>query len=218
MQYKLNPKAIDTLPPGTHGDGNNLYLVVKESGSRAYLLRYQWRGRPQKMGLGSTRDVSLKEARDKAIDANRLLDKGINPRAARDEERYAKDSVLFFEFAEELRLEKQKGFKNNAHKAKWKRTIHVHAKPLHKKRSTWRRPRTCLRYSSPSGSRHQSPRRTCGSTSKRFLPQQRRRTGVARKIRHSGKATSSTCYPRPSARARCAARTSRCHTRSYPLS
>jgi integrase len=134
MQYKLNPKAIDTLPPGTHGDGNNLYLVVKESGSRAYLLRYQWCGRPQKMGLGSTQAVSLKEARDKAIDANRLLDKGINPRDARDEERYAKDSVLFFEFAEELRLEKQQGFKNNAHKAKWKRTVHVHAKPLHKKR------------------------------------------------------------------------------------
>ena len=134
MQYKLNPKAIDTLPPGTHGDGNNLYLVVKESGARAYLLRYQWHGRPQKMGLGSTRDVSLKDARDKAIDANRQLAKGINPRDARDEVRYAKDLVLFFEFAEELRLEKQQGFKNKAHKAKWKRTIHVHAKPLHKKR------------------------------------------------------------------------------------
>jgi integrase len=134
MQYKLNPKSIDTLPPGTHGDGNNLYLVVKQSGARAYLLRYQWHGRPQKMGLGSTRDVSLKDARDKAIDANRLLAKGLNPRDTRDEERYAKDSVLFSDFAEELRLEKQQGFKNKAHKAKWKRTVHVHAKPLHKKR------------------------------------------------------------------------------------
>ena len=87
-----------------------------------------------KDGLGSTRDVSLKDARDKAIDANRLLAKGINPRDTRDEERHAKDSVLFFDFAEELRLEKEQGFKNKAHKAKWKRTVHVHAKPLHKKR------------------------------------------------------------------------------------
>jgi integrase len=117
------------LPPGTYGDGNNLYLVVKESGARAYLLRYQWQRRPQKMGLGSARDVSLKDARDRAIDANRLLAKGINPRDARDEERHAKDSVLFFDFAEELRLEKEQGFKNKAHKAKWKRT-----KPLQKKR------------------------------------------------------------------------------------
>jgi integrase len=134
MQYKLNPKAIDSLPPGTHGDGNNLYVVVKPSGARTYMLRYQWRGRPQKMGLGSTRDILLKEARDKAVDANRSLAKGINPRDARDEERRGKDSILFFDFAEELRLEKEQGFKNKAHKAKWKRTVHVHAKPLHKKR------------------------------------------------------------------------------------
>jgi len=134
MQYRLNSKTIETLPPGTHSDGNNLYLVVKERGARSYMLRYQWRGRPQKMGLGSARDVLLKDARDKAIDANRLLAKGINPRDAREEERYAKDSVLFFDFAEELRLEKEQGFKNRAHKAKWKRTVHIHAKPLHQKR------------------------------------------------------------------------------------
>jgi len=134
MQHKLHPKTIDALPPGTHGDGNNLYLVVKESGARAYTLRYQWQGRPQKMGIGSTRDVTLADAREKAIDANRLLAKGINPRDARDEERYAKESILFFDFAEELRLEKEQGFKNKAHKGKWKRTIHVHAASLHKKR------------------------------------------------------------------------------------
>jgi hypothetical protein len=49
---KLNPKQIDRLPPGTHGDGNNFYLVVKDSGARAYTLRYSWQGSPQKMGLG----------------------------------------------------------------------------------------------------------------------------------------------------------------------
>jgi integrase len=134
MQYKLNPKAVDSLPPGTHGDGNNLYVIVKPSGARTYMLRYQWRGRPQKMGLGSTRDVLLKDARDKAVDANRLLAKGINPRDARDEERRGRDSILFFDFAEELRLEKEQGFKNKAHKAKWKRTVHIHAEPLHTKR------------------------------------------------------------------------------------
>ncbi len=134
MKYRLNPKEIDALPPGTHGDGNNLYLVVKPSGARSYMLRYYWNGRPQKMGLGSVDKIKLAEARDQAIDANRQLGKGINPRDARDEERHAVESVLFFDFAEALRLEKEKGFKHDAHKAKWKRTIHVHAKPLHKKR------------------------------------------------------------------------------------
>jgi integrase len=76
----------------------------------------------------------LSEARDAAIDANRLLAKGINPREDRDEKRYAQGAVLFFDFAEALRLTKQEAFKHEAHKAKWKRTVHVHAKPLHKKR------------------------------------------------------------------------------------
>jgi hypothetical protein len=44
--HKLNPKEIDSLPPGTYG-GNNLYLVIK-GGSRAYMLRYSWQGRPRK--------------------------------------------------------------------------------------------------------------------------------------------------------------------------
>ena len=74
------------------------------------------------------------DARDAAIDANRLLAKGINPRDDRDEKRRAVDLILFFDFAEALRLEKEKGFKHRAHRAKWKRSIHVHAKSLHKKR------------------------------------------------------------------------------------
>jgi len=134
MKFRLNPKTIDKLPPGTHGDGNNLYLIVKPGGARAYMMRYYWQGKPQKMGLGSADKVTLADARDKAIDANRLLGKGINPRDDRDEKRNATDSVLFFSFAEALRLEKENGFKHRAHKDKWKRTVHVHAKPLHKRR------------------------------------------------------------------------------------
>src|SRR6185437_2310153 len=116
---RLNPKQIDTLPAGTHGDGNNLYLVVKPSGSRSYMLRYSWHGRMQKMGLGATDKVKLAEARDVAINANRLLAKGINPRDQRDEQRRAdRGGVLFYDFAEDLRLKREKGFKNKAHKAK----------------------------------------------------------------------------------------------------
>jgi hypothetical protein len=78
---RLNPKQIEALPTGTYGDGNNLYLVVKPSGSRSYTLRYSWNGRMQKMGLGATERIKLAEARDAAIDANRLL---CTRRAVRD--------------------------------------------------------------------------------------------------------------------------------------
>jgi hypothetical protein len=36
---KLNPKQVDSLPPGAHGDRNNLYLVVKDSGARSEAFR-----------------------------------------------------------------------------------------------------------------------------------------------------------------------------------
>src|SRR5258705_11482369 len=80
---KLNPKEIDSLPPGTWGDGNNLYIVVKNTGSRAYLLRYQWQGRPPKMGLGSARNFKIAEARKAAIPAHRASHRGINQPEAR---------------------------------------------------------------------------------------------------------------------------------------
>jgi integrase len=131
---KLNPKEIESLPPGTHGDGNNLYVVVKDTGARSYLLRYQWQGRPQKMGLGSTRDVTLTEARDAAIDASRLLAKGSNPREARAALCCAQAAPLFGDFAEKVRLTKDKGFRNEHHKAKWKYNVQIRFKPLHKKR------------------------------------------------------------------------------------
>jgi integrase len=133
LKYKLNPKEIESLPPGTHSDGGNLYLVVKPSGSRSYVLRYYWQGKSQKMGIGSTGDISLANARDAAIDVNRLLAKGINPREAR-EAAATPAAVLFGDFAETFRQRIETGFKAEPHKAKWKFNIQIRFKPLHKKR------------------------------------------------------------------------------------
>ncbi len=44
---KLNPKQVENLSePGTHEDGDGLRLVVKASGSKSWLLRYQLAGLP----------------------------------------------------------------------------------------------------------------------------------------------------------------------------
>ncbi len=134
MRHKLNPKEIESLLPGTYGDGNNLYLVVKGSGSRAYMLRYSWNGRPQKMGLGSIRDVSLSEARDAAIDANRLIAKGITPARLATKNAMRRELSFSATLPRSYGSRKEAGFKHPAHKAKWKRTVSVHSKPLHKKR------------------------------------------------------------------------------------
>jgi hypothetical protein len=39
--------------------------------SRSWLYRYGWHGRLREMGLGSTGDIGLAVARDRAIDARR---------------------------------------------------------------------------------------------------------------------------------------------------
>ena len=57
----LTDRAVRTAGPGRHGDGvvRGLMLVVKESGARSWLLRYQLDGRRRDMGLGPYPEITL---------------------------------------------------------------------------------------------------------------------------------------------------------------
>jgi|TARA_R110000744_G_scaffold347453_1_gene452988 hypothetical protein len=54
-------------PPGRIADGNGLYLYVKPSGAKSWVLRTMVQGTRRDIGLGSVRFVSLAEARSAAI-------------------------------------------------------------------------------------------------------------------------------------------------------
>lgn len=85
---KLNPKQVENLTePGTYEDGDGLRLVVKASGGKSWVLRFQLNGRRREMGLGSFPEVSLKVARLAAARQRELLAAGADPMAARDAER-----------------------------------------------------------------------------------------------------------------------------------
>lgn len=87
---KLNPKQVENLTePGTYEDGDGLRLVVKPTGRKSWLLRFQLAGRRREMGLGSFPEVSLKKARQDASIKRTQLSDGIDPLAARDIERLA---------------------------------------------------------------------------------------------------------------------------------
>lgn len=79
--------------PGKHYDGGGLLLSVTQSTpgvvNKSWLFRFQMDKRERVMGLGSTRVVSLSEARAKANDARKLLAAGIDPLAHRDAARMA---------------------------------------------------------------------------------------------------------------------------------
>src|SRR5439155_9617460 len=134
---KINAKNYLSVGPGEYPCGNNLYLIVTPSGGRRWAFRYQRNGVVKKMGLGSAKAAGLKlsEAKDKAIDALRLLAKGTDPREHRnDVKRRAQGSRLFGEFAEEWRQTYEAGLKHKAARNKLKRIVQVICKPLHKLR------------------------------------------------------------------------------------
>lgn len=81
---KLTALKVKNAPPGVHGDGSGLYLRVKPSGARSWVLRVQHKGRREDIGLGSLADLSLLEAREKAAHLRKLARQGKNARAERD--------------------------------------------------------------------------------------------------------------------------------------
>ena len=122
------------VEPGRYGDGNGLWLQVRGPEQRSWLLRYKWNGRERQMGLGPTNVVTLAEAREAALEARRLVFRGIDP----IEERSAREAKLKAEQAAAVSFEDcAKGYisahasawRNEKHKAQWAATLATYAYP-----------------------------------------------------------------------------------------
>lgn len=91
---KLTSKTVESLArasdSGKTNDGDGLYFQVAKGGSASWIFRYKQQGKSREMGLGSYPAVSLGQARLLAGEQRRILASGIDPLAARDEEREAK--------------------------------------------------------------------------------------------------------------------------------
>ena len=80
---KLTAASVKHAKPGRYGDGHGLYLQVKDTGARSWLLRYERNGCERWMGLGGVEFVPLADARERAFDLRRQLRQGIDPLEAR---------------------------------------------------------------------------------------------------------------------------------------
>ena len=49
---KLTARRVETAPAGTYDDGRGLRLIVRPSGARSWIVRYQLNGKRRDMGLG----------------------------------------------------------------------------------------------------------------------------------------------------------------------
>ncbi|MDY7566648.1 integrase arm-type DNA-binding domain-containing protein [Pseudomonas sp. RTC3] len=117
---KLNPKQVENLTePGTYEDGDGLRLVVKPTGRKSWLLRFQLAGRRREMGLGSFPEVSLKKARQEASAKRSQLSDGVDPLAARDIERVAQREAQRASEAKQLKFETLAKDYCEAHGGSW---------------------------------------------------------------------------------------------------
>ncbi len=83
MAGRLRAKQIGTLPPGRHGDGGTLFLVVEPGGrSRHWVQRLTVDGRRRDLGLGGYPYVGLADARAAAFANRQLARRGGDPTAA----------------------------------------------------------------------------------------------------------------------------------------
>lgn len=68
-------------------DEGGLYLEIRPSGSRLWILKYRFGGKEKRISLGVYPEVSLRDARDQRDDARRLIREGVDPSARRREAR-----------------------------------------------------------------------------------------------------------------------------------
>ena len=85
--HKLSAIEVKTLPPGKHSDGAGLWLHRRDDGGGQWFLRVTIHGRRREMGLGSSAEVSLKEARRAAEQRRTVARGGTDPIKKREKDR-----------------------------------------------------------------------------------------------------------------------------------
>lgn len=125
---KLNPLQVKNLKePGRYSDGDGLLLEVRPGGSKSWIARLQSNGKRRDYGLGSFKDISLTEARDKARDYRKQLRAGIDPLAAK---RKALEQIpTFRDAAKTVHAEHKPSWRNGKHGAQWLATLQTYVFP-----------------------------------------------------------------------------------------
>lgn len=113
-----------TRETGRHSDGGGLYLSIDEKGRRRWTFMYSRHGKRRELGLGSGRDLSLADARAQAFELRAVLEKGGDPRAARQR---SQGGETFGEFADTYVEDMRPSWRNPKHAAQWEMTLTKYA-------------------------------------------------------------------------------------------
>ena len=123
-QHLLSARRVTALlsggKPRRHGDGGCLYLQVNGPDRGAWVFMTKRSGKQRPIGLGSARDVSLKDARDVAEACRRAVSLGRDPKSVLAE---AAGELTFDSAARELIESMAPGWRNAKHRAQWHMTL-----------------------------------------------------------------------------------------------
>jgi integrase len=121
--------------PGLHADGGGLYLNIKKSGAKSWVLIYHVKegakSKRREKGLGSFTLVSLDDARTKRDEARKLLADGRDPLEVRER---SDDVPTFGAVATSLVDTLEVGWRNPKHRQQWRNSLETYCAPI------WTRP------------------------------------------------------------------------------
>lgn len=133
----LKIKSISTI--GMTSDGGGLYLKTQNSKdgnslNKSWIYRWGAQGKNM-MGLGSLKDFSLAEARERASECRKMVAQGLNPRDERDKDKkalqQAKASTITFSAATKKYIAIHKAsWTNEKHAQQWENTLEQYAEPI----------------------------------------------------------------------------------------
>lgn len=135
---KLAAVSLKHLKEGSHADGGNLYLLVRDT-SKSWVFRFTSpTGERRRMGLGPLHAVSLSEARKRAAELREQLrhpSTPTDPLAARQgaklAQRIGKQRSKTFEACATAYIEAhQSEWKNSKHEQQWTNTLTQYAYPV----------------------------------------------------------------------------------------
>ena len=145
---KLTVAGVKSKPPGRHPDGDGLHLIVREGGSRQWLLRIQVDGVRRDLGLGTAethdrssgekatsaripaadrKSLTLAEAREKADAYRRMIKAGLVP--AEERKKTIVATPTFEQATRDCHDAMKAGWRNEKHTKTWMTCMESHVFP-----------------------------------------------------------------------------------------
>ncbi|MEM6416057.1 MAG: integrase arm-type DNA-binding domain-containing protein [Pseudomonadota bacterium] len=126
----LNPMKAKSLAAGKYADGQGLWLVKRSQQAGKWVLRLSVAGKRREMGLGPWPEVSIADARTKAMQARASLRDGTDPVTARQKEKkHITKRLTLKEALEGCFRARQAELKGDGSAGRWMSPLSVHIIP-----------------------------------------------------------------------------------------